>query len=138
MGSRWFTDHLPVPADSIVAMLNLDMVGRNDPNRLSVVGDDRAAGLDALVKRIASDELMLAINNDAGGGVDRSDQWPFGLLGIPAVAFFSGTHDDYHTPSDVASRIVPAKLQAVARLVTMTAYELARDGRAAIGGEDAE
>lgn len=127
MGSRWFVDHPTVPRESIVAMLNLDMVGRNDPAVLSVNGDSRAAGLDALAKQLGA-AMGVAINNDAGSGIDRSDQWSFARVGIPAIAYFSGTHDDYHSPADTPDKIVADKLQNVGRLVARTAWELAEHG----------
>ncbi len=129
MGSRWFVEHPTVPMNKILAMINLDMVGRNDPSQLSVNGDAAAAGLDALVQRIARDEIGLTINHDAGSGIDRSDQWAFALHNVPAVAFFSGEHDDYHRPSDVPSRIVPDKLERVARLSALTLWRIAQEGK---------
>jgi len=128
MGSRWFVEHPTISMDKVVAMFNLDMVGRNDPSIVSVVGDSAASGLDALVKRIGQDELGLSLNNDAGSGIDRSDQWSFALKGVPSLAFFSGTHDDYHRPGDTASKIVADKLENVARLTTMAAWEVAQQG----------
>ncbi len=127
-GSRWFVEHPSVPLEDTVAMLNLDMVGRNDPSVVSVNGDERAKGLDALIKRIGKDVLQIEVNNDAGSGIDRSDQWAFALKNIPSVAFFSGTHTDYHSPSDVASRIVEQKMQNIARLATMVAWEISVHG----------
>jgi hypothetical protein len=139
MGSRWFVEHPTVPLDKMVAMINMDMVGRNEPRVLSIVlGDSAAAGLDALLKRIGPAELDLELNNDAGTGIDRSDQRAFSPKGIPAVAFFSGTHDDYHKPADTAGRIVEDKLRNVARLATMAAWEIAEQGPALIRVEKEE
>jgi Zn-dependent M28 family amino/carboxypeptidase len=129
MGSRWFVEHPTVPVAKMLAMINLDMVGRNDPAQLSVNGDAAAAGLDALIQRIAEQELGLQINHDAGSGIDRSDQWAFALKGVPAVAFFSGEHDDYHRPSDIPARIVPDKLERVARLAALVLWRVAEEGR---------
>jgi hypothetical protein len=129
LGARWFVDHPTFPLETIVAMFNLDMVGRNEPNILSVVGD---RGLDALLKHIGKAELGMTVNNDAGSGIDRSDQWAFARVGVPAIALFSGVHDDYHTPRDRSSKIVTAKLQNVSRMVAMAAWEIGEHGAALV------
>ena len=93
------------------------------------VADARGGALDTLLKAIGESELGMSINNDAGSGIDRSDQWAFARAGVPAIALFAGVHDEYHSPRDRASLIVPDKLQNVARLVAMAAWELsAQDG----------
>ena len=107
-------------------MFNLDMIGRNDASVVSVIGDRRADDLDAAVQRINAGSLKMTINHDAGAGIERSDHYFFGRMGVPALSLFSGTHDDYHRPSDTADKIVPEKLEKIARLVFLAAWDQAR------------
>jgi hypothetical protein len=58
----------------------------------------------------------LKLNDDAGAGAGRSDNASLWLAGIPTASLFSGTHEDYHEPSDTASKIVPGKVERAARL----------------------
>jgi Zn-dependent M28 family amino/carboxypeptidase len=55
----------------------------------------------------------------------RSDQWSFLKKGIPAIFFFAGLHPDYHTPQDTPEKINYPKLEKVARLVYLTAFQVA-------------
>jgi hypothetical protein len=55
----------------------------------------------------------------------RSDQWSFLQKGIPAVFFFAGLHPDYHTPRDTPDKINYPKLEKVAKLVYLTAFQIA-------------
>ncbi len=137
-GSRWFTDHPTVPLERIVAMINLDMAGRNEPHKVSSTLDDRARGLDAMLKRIGQGELHLTMDNDVSSWTDRSDQWSFSRRGIPSAAITSGSHEDYHRPSDRADRVVPDKLQNIARLTAMAAWEIAEGGAEAIRAPEGE
>ena len=127
-GARYWADHPSVPIENVVAMLNLDMVGRNEPDIVSIGGDDNAAGLDALVKKLGSEKLQLVINNDASTVIDRSDNWAFALKDIPAIAFTGGGHDEYHAPADVSSLIVEDKIENIAKLTALVALEIAEHG----------
>jgi len=127
LGSRWYTTHPTLPLDDAVAMFNLDMIGRNDASEVSIVGDRRSVELDAAVQQINQASIKMSINHDAGPGIERSDQYYFGRMGIPALAFFSGVHDDYHRPSDTADKVVPEKLEKVSRLVFLSAYSQAHN-----------
>ncbi len=81
-----------------LAMLNFDMVGRLRDNRVSVLGGDSAAEWSELVPPLCAD---LGLGCDLGGdGYGPSDQTPFYAAGLPVLHFFTGTHHDYHKPSD--------------------------------------
>ncbi len=138
LGSRWYTAHPARPLESASAMFNLDMIGRNDASVVSVVGDRRSAALDAAVQRVNAASLRMTINHDAGSGIERSDHYLFGRMGIPALSFFSGTHEDYHRPSDTPDKVVAEKLEKISRLVFLAAWDQAnnpvvRDKRAGTG-----
>ena len=125
MGSRWFVEHPVVPLASIVACLNGDMIGRNDPNTAALLG--------ALAPHRNSQDLVdiaLAANaNVAGFALDhswddpahpegwyyRSDHLPYARRGVPALFFTTLLHADYHTPFDNPDRIDVAKLTKMTR-----------------------
>ena len=99
IGSRHFTDHPPVPLDQIVAMVNLDMVGRLRDGKVSVGGYKSSDAIPKLVKDAdAKSPLTL---QDMGTDFDsRSDHANFMSKGIPAIFFFTGLHEQYHAPTD--------------------------------------
>ncbi len=102
LGSRWFVDHPLLPLERVVAMINMDMVGRSKKNYVAAIGSgtspafaeffDSHKGLGASVRR----------NQASFGG---SDHQSFIQKGIPAVHFFTGTHADYHKTSDDADKV---------------------------------
>lgn len=125
-GSRWFTENPPVPVDQIVADLNLDMIGRNWKDTISVIGMEHS-DLGTTVKQVAAahPELGLAVVGDLWPQENffvRSDHYNFVRQGIPALFFFNGTHEDYHQASDSPDRIDAEKEARVVRLV----YHVAR------------
>ncbi len=115
LGSNWFVHHPPVDLEQIVAGINLDMIGRNDEDKISVVGRNETPDLVGLFDRFAG-EVELTLNDDAGAGASRSDNASLWLAGVPTAGLFSGTHDDYHQPSDTADKVVPGKVERVTRL----------------------
>ena len=99
-----------------VAMINFDMVGRLRDGRLSVLGADSATEWAALLPPLCGE---LALECAASGdGYGPSDQTPFYAAGLPVLHLFTGTHDDYHKPSDRASAIDAAGGVRVAALAS--------------------
>jgi hypothetical protein len=119
LGSTWFTHHLPAASrigdlKNIAAMVNLDMVGRMRGNVLNILGGDSAAEWGALLAEpCAAGRLECKIGGD---GFGASDQNPFFAAGIPAVHFFTGSHADYHKPSDSADKLSAAGIVQTARV----------------------
>jgi Zn-dependent M28 family amino/carboxypeptidase len=135
LGATWFASNSTVFLSDAVAVLNMDMVGRNSPDSVGIVGYGYTT-LGPLVSRIAAStrHLGLAVDPDPAPGQNlfaRSDHYPFARRGIPAIALTSGLHDEYHQPTDELRLIDPDKAARVARLVFLTAYDLAM-------GEDPE
>jgi C-terminal processing protease CtpA/Prc len=103
LGSAAFATMPSVPLDQVAAYLNFDMVGRMQDNKLGV----QAAGTSASWSR------MLEQANIAAGFNLQVQQDPyqptdvatFNLAGVPCLAFFTGTHVDYHRPTDTADKI---------------------------------
>ena len=106
----------------LVAMLNMDMVGRLRNNRVSVLGSESAEEWDDLIQPLCEE---LAIGCTLGGsGYGPSDQTPFYAAGVPVLHFFTGAHDDYHKPSDDVEFINAAGGARVATLVADLALQL--------------
>jgi hypothetical protein len=131
LGSRWFADNPTVPIESIVANINLDMIGRNAPDSIVVIGKDYSS-LGATVRQVADrhPELGLTVAPDLWPEQRfffRSDHFSFAAKEIPALFFFSGVHEDYHRPSDTVERIDADKVARVARLGFHLALEIAQN-----------
>ncbi len=130
LGSSYFVRNAQVPsaagvrAGDVVAMLNLDMVGRMRDNHLSVLGADSATEWPALVEpacRAARVDCTLS-----GDGYGPSDQLPFYSAGVPVLFFFTGAHADYHKPSDTVDRINAAGAAQSAQIAAAIAVGVAR------------
>jgi hypothetical protein len=136
VGSGWFTDHPTVSLDSIVAQLNLDMVGRGGsadlngggPGYLEVIGASRRSpALKNAIEQVNNaSKSPLALNtSDPNGLFCRSDHWNYARFGIPIAFFTTGLHADYHQVTDEAQYIDYAKLGGVTRFVSEVARALA-------------
>ncbi|MDQ3136336.1 MAG: M20/M25/M40 family metallo-hydrolase [Gemmatimonadota bacterium] len=140
-GSRWFTDHPTVPRDSIVAQVNVDMIGRGGagdvsgggPGYLQVLGSRRlSTELGDLVEQVNTDGrygLRFDDAYDANGHPDqyycRSDHAMYARFGIPIVFFTSGAHRDYHQVTDEVQYLDFDKFAAVVRYVAALAGRVA-------------
>jgi hypothetical protein len=136
-GSSYFTEHPSVPLDSIVAQLNMDMVGRGDavdlpgggPSYLQVIGSRRlSTELGDLAERVNSDDkhgFRFDYSLDAPGHPEqvycRSDHTEYARFGIPIIFVTTDLHEDYHQLTDEPQYIDYAKLSRVASFV----YDLA-------------
>jgi Tol biopolymer transport system component len=117
LGSTAFTRHPPGGLDlsDIVAMLNMDMIGRLRHNKLTVIGGQSAAEWPQIVSQACERaRIECSIGGDAYG---PSDQSPFYAAGVSALHFFTGVHDDYHKPTDTADKINAAGEVQIADLV---------------------
>ncbi len=128
LGSRYFTSHPTVPIDSMVAEINADMVGRNAPRQLFVIGPRAARNGDNIALGAIVDSLNTLLpepfdidrSSDVEGGeraFERSDHYSYALRGIPVVLFTTGPHADYHAVGDDPRKIDYDKLARVTRLM---------------------
>lgn len=149
LGAWAYTEDPVVPLERIVAVLNMDMIGRNEEvpvgggarfrglelqtaesnaNAVNVLGTVRSPDLRAIVERangaIALD-LRFRYDNNASNLMRRSDQWPFIQRGVPAVWMHTGLHPDYHTIYDRPEKINYPKMEKIARLVYQASWDLA-------------
>jgi hypothetical protein len=103
LGSLHFTKNPTVPWEAVVAMFNLDMVGRLREDKLDVQGVGTSPAWKALVEASNVDaRLKLALLD---GGFGPSDHSPFYAAKKPVLFAFTGAHADYHKPSDTADKI---------------------------------
>ncbi|MHC4859211.1 MAG: M20/M25/M40 family metallo-hydrolase [Planctomycetota bacterium] len=98
IGSRHYVNHPAVPIEKTVAMLNMDMIGRSEENRLFVGGVGTSPSFDGILTE-ASKDSGLKIRRGQGGAAP-SDNTMFFRKGVPTMFFFTGLHADYHRVSD--------------------------------------
>ncbi len=110
---------------SIHAMLNFDMVGRMTHNTLSLLGSESAEEWSTLLPPFCEQARLDC--RLSGSGYGSSDHSSFYAAGVPVLHFFTGTHSDYHKPSDIPSKVNGAGLAQVAQL---TALFLREDAQA--------
>lgn len=121
LGSTYFTNNSPIPLNEIAAMLNMDMVGRlNDENSLTIIGTGTSSEWKTLLNEKNKYGFKLGFNEGGSGG---SDHQAFTNKNIPVLFFFTGTHSDYHKPSDTADKI---NNEGEARVVNYV-YDIADD-----------
>ena len=123
LGSKHFVEDPPFALSQIDAMLNMDMIGRLRDSQLEILvpsaGDPFGAELEADAGPAG---LRLKRNTELGG---RSDHASFADAGVPAIAFFSGMHPDYHAPGDVGSKIHHKGAVRIVEFVSKVALDLA-------------
>jgi hypothetical protein len=104
IGSEYFVKHSPIPLDHVIAMVNLDMVGRIRDQTLYLGGQGTARDFDAILAHADMDS-PLKLKSIGRGGMGPSDHMSFAQRRIPVLFFFSGLHIDYHRPTDTADKI---------------------------------
>ncbi len=144
LGSYHFTANPPVPLDKIVAHFNLDMIGRtrqgaaapaneglSGPDEVFVIGPrSLSTDLSALLGAVNRSYLNLKLNHRYDNVDDmrffpRSDHVPYLQQGIPVLSWFTGSHEDYHRPSDSPDKIDYRKMEKITRTIFVTAWSLA-------------
>ncbi len=139
LGSEYYVNNSLYPLENTFVNLNLDMIGRTDPNRgyeddnyIYSIGSDRISKeLKKISERINKQTENLKLDysfdipNDPNDFFERSDHFNFAKNNIPVIFFFSGTHEDYHGPGDTYDKIRYDLLTKRARLIFHTAWKLA-------------
>lgn len=124
IGSDYYTKNPLFPLEKTVAMINMDMVGRNGNDTLYVIGEKYNPELAALVNaKIPKTELKKTeMKMDLYGS---SDYYPFYKKGISAIGFTSGLHEDYHRVGDNPDKINHIKVRRIAQLAYRVAWKVA-------------
>ena len=152
LGSRAFVRESVVALDRIVAMVNIDMIGRrmvdqsgfgllkaawriDDFRAVGIVGTKLFPALRSIVDTACEQanirayapgdfpEIIAKVIEKQTRG--RGDNWPFAQAGVPTVFFSSGESDDYHMPSDVVETLEPELLRRRAEAIYRTVVALA-------------
>jgi Zn-dependent M28 family amino/carboxypeptidase len=134
-GSRWFAQHPTVKKESIVAVLNGDMIGRNAPDSAALLGAvaphrNSSALVDMAFKaNNGLTHFKIDTSWDAADHPEnwyfRSDHLPYAQAGIPAIFFTTLLHPDYHTPRDEPQRIDLQKLAKMTKWMYATGWLVA-------------
>ncbi len=148
-GSQWYTDHPTVPRDSIVAQLNMDMIGRGavgdntgitkegvryhgnadyvqlvGSRRLSTELGELAESVNRAEKRPMSFDYAMDTNGHPSNIYCRSDHYEYARYGIPIIFFTTGGHADYHQVTDEPQYIDYERMARVSHYVADLAARL--------------
>ena len=122
-GSDWYVKHPVLPIENTVAMLNMDMIGRLRENKLIVIGSGTATEWNGILTEANRTAGFTLTRNEDGFGA--SDQQSFYTKQVPVLFFFTGSHADYHTPTDTSDKIDAIGEARVVQLVAMCAEKIA-------------
>ena len=159
LGAWAYTEAPTKPLDKIVAVLNMDMLGRNEEvppegggrfrglqpqtaesnnNAVNIIGTSRSADMKTAADKANAAtglDLRYRYDNNISQLMRRSDHWPFLNRGVPGVWFHTGLHPDYHTPQDRPERINYDKMEKIARMIHQMSWDLANaNGRPKLAG----
>ncbi len=98
LGSAYFTKSKLFEDLNVVAMLNMDMIGRLSDNKVIIYGTGTSSVWESLIDSLNSPYNFTITKTPDGFG--PSDHASFYAKNIPVLHFFTGTHKDYHSPSD--------------------------------------
>jgi hypothetical protein len=103
-GSKYFTEHPTIDLSKVNYMINLDMVGRLSPDTkaLNVTGSGTSPVWEPLLQKLSNDQVKIKTDSS---GTGPSDHTSFYLKNIPVLHFFTGSHSDYHKPTDDIDKI---------------------------------
>jgi aminopeptidase YwaD len=118
-GSEYWASHPTLPDAKIIAMINMDMIGRLQANQIYVGGMGTSPAFGDIVKS-AADQAGLQVRASQSG-YGSSDQTSFYTKNVPVLFFFSGLHADYHRPSDDWQKI---NAEGATRVLSMV-YDVA-------------
>jgi hypothetical protein len=132
LGSRWFSAHPTVKKENIVAVLNADMIGRNNPDSAALLGvqpphlNSNALVAAAYAANQMTGKFIVDTSWDnprhREGWYFRSDHLPYAQANIPAIMFSTLLHADYHTPHDNPENIDIAKLTRMTKWMYATGW----------------
>ncbi len=141
LGAFHYVANPIVPLDQTVAVLNMDMIGRDEDsptwkttaaenvNGVNLVGTLYSPDMRKVVET-ENRAIHLALDyktdgDDREGWFSRSDHYPFAVKGIPVAFFNTGEHPDYHTANDTWDRINYPKMEKIVKLVYLSTRQLA-------------
>ncbi len=139
-GSQYYTENPIFSLDKTISNLNVDMVGRidafydEDDKYIYLIGSDKISPkLHQLSEKVNDTYSQLTLDyryndeNDPNRIYYRSDHYNFAKNGIPIIFYYSGTHEDYHEPTDTPEKINYPLLTQRTQLIFYTAWHLANE-----------
>jgi Tol biopolymer transport system component len=124
IGSGHFAQHPPLPLSNVLAYVNFDMVGRLRDNRLNAQGVGSSTEWRRLLERLnVAAGFSLVLQDDPYLPTDVTAFYP---RGVPVLSFFTGSHDDYHRPTDDPAKINYPGLERIATFAQRLMAALAR------------
>lgn len=125
LGARYYVENPLFPLEKTIAMINLDMIGRNDVDQFSLVGRYQYPKLYSIIDKINRETVNFDLNFAVEEFIRQSDHFPFMRENVPTVFFNSGMHETLHRPEDTADLILPEKAQKVTQLVFLALWKIA-------------
>ena len=149
LGAWAYTESPLVPLERTAAVLNMDMIGRNEEvpedggrrfaglepqtaesnaNSINIMAYSYSSGLTEIVRASNAAvglDLKMTYDGNSSNLLRRSDHWPFLQRGVPALFFHTGLHPDYHLETDTPDRIEYDKMERILKLVYRVSWELA-------------
>jgi len=133
-GARAFVDNPPVPRESIIVNINMDMLSRSEKGELYAVGTFAHPVMLPYIQRAQAHSRLKLLTGHEGPNATGSDNWtnasdhgPFNRAGIPFLYFGVEDHAGYHQPSDEFARITPAFYVSAIETVLDVLLDLDRD-----------
>jgi len=128
-GSRFYAENPSVPVEALVADLNADMISRNAPDSIVVIGKEHS-DLGETLNRVNAEhpELNLTAADDIWPEQNfyrRSDHFNFARRGVPILFFFCGTTEDYHGVDDEVEKMDIAKATNTTKLIFYLGMDVA-------------
>jgi len=123
-GSRYYAEDPIFPIENTVAMLNLDMISRNDTNEVAIIGSPTSSDLKEINEK-ANEIIGMKLAYDQERYFLNSDHYSFYRKDIPVLFYNSKMTPDLHKPSDDPEKIIPEKMARIGRLVFCTAWIIA-------------
>ena len=123
IGSSHFAERPPVPLSNVVAYVNFDMVGRLRDNKLNLQGIGSSPAWRKLIeKRNVAAGFNLTLQEDPYLPTDTT---PFYPKNVPVIAFFTGSHEEYHRPADKPDTLNYEGLERIAKFARALVGDLA-------------
>jgi hypothetical protein len=125
LGARYYTYHPLFPLKKTIAMINMDMIGRNDVDQMTVIGKYENPKLFDIINKINKATVNFEFNFSAEELIRNSDHYCFLRNGVPSIFFNSGMHDQLHRPEDTVDRIIPEKTEKTVQLIFLSMWKIA-------------
>jgi len=124
LGSRALVEGQLIPLEAVRFMVNLDMIGRNPERPLELHGSGFETEIREVVEK-AGEELGVTVRFESRSVRAVSDFYPFHQRGIPFLSLYTGTHEDYHRPSDTAEKLDYERMERIVGLAARVVESLA-------------